>query len=108
MAQPVEQLLLILEDVSSNPTCDILSQFLVRGQLQYRTAFDYDIISIGETYIAGYYEESDEVMSSDEEEAESTGKPTAYGYTIPNVQLVSKSLLPTLLRTSFKLKLASA
>ena len=52
----------------------------------------------GETYIAGYYEELDEVMSSDEEEAESTSKPSAYGYTIPNVQLVSE-LLPS---TSFK------
>ena len=49
----------------------------------------------GETYIAGYYEELDEVMSSDEEEAESTSKPSAYGHTIPNVQLVSKWLLPT-------------
>ena len=54
----------------------------------------------GETYIAGYYEELDEVMSSDEEEAESTSKPSAYGYTIPNVQLVSESL-PS---TSFKLR----
>ena len=120
MAQPVEQLPLILEDVSSNPTRDrifphgcihlgmcgrcrvILSQFLVRGQLQYRTAFDYDNISKGETYIAGYYEELDEVMSSDEDEAESTSKPSAYGYTIPNVQLVSESLLTT----SFKLAYA--
>ena len=55
---------------------------------------------IGETYIAGYYEELDEVMSSDEEEAESSSKPSAYGYTIPNVQLVSVSL-PS---TSFKLR----
>ena len=58
----------------------------------------------GETYIAGYYEELDEVMSSDEEEAESTSKPSAYGYTIPNVQLVSESLTPT----SFKFELACA